>query len=265
MSLKHTVYIITGANRGFGRAIAETIASKVKEERISFILVGRDQTLLESVKVDSNKLVACHYIPNADFTGAKQAEASVINKIDNLKKLWQKNKDVAPITDAVLINNAGSTGDLSKKVGAYDSNEIQAYVDLNITSYISIVTGFIKLFNNGSINTFIVNISSLLAVEAFPNWGLYATGKSARDMLLKVVTKEEPCIRTLSYAPGPLDNEMQEHVRKTLGDQKQKELYTEMANKGDLVNMEDSAMKLYSLLEENKFESGAHVDYYDLK
>lgn len=37
----------------------------------------------------------------------------------------------------------------------------------------------------------IVNISSLLAVQAFPNWALYATGKSARDMLLKVVTIEE--------------------------------------------------------------------------
>lgn len=37
----------------------------------------------------------------------------------------------------------------------------------------------------------IVNISSLLAVQAFPNWALYATGKSARDMLLKVVTLEE--------------------------------------------------------------------------
>lgn len=36
----------------------------------------------------------------------------------------------------------------------------------------------------------IVNISSLLAVQAFPNWGLYATGKAARDMLLKVITKE---------------------------------------------------------------------------
>lgn len=91
-------------------------------------------------------------------------------------------------------------------------------------------TGFIKLFNNGLINTSIVNISSLLAVEAFPNWALYATGKSARDMLLKVVTKEEPSIRTLSYAPGPLNNEMQQHVRETLGDQEQKQLYTKMAN-----------------------------------
>ncbi|EPB85896.1 sepiapterin reductase [Mucor circinelloides 1006PhL] len=264
MLLKHTVYIITGANRGFGKAIAETIASKVNQNRISFILVGRDQSQLESVKFDDNKFITCHYIANADFKGAKEAQVSVIDKISSLIKAWQEN-DTAPITNAVLINNAGSTGDLSKTVGDYDASEIQDYVDLNITSYISMVTGFIKLFNNGLINTTIVNISSLLAVEAFPNWALYATGKSARDMLLKVVTKEEPSIRTLSYAPGPLNNEMQQHVRETLGDQEQKQLYTKMADEGNLVDMKDSASRLYQLLAEDKFESGSHVDYYDLE
>ena len=82
-------------------------------------------------------------------------------------------------------------------------------------------------------------------------------------MLLKVVTKEEPSIRTLSYAPGPLNNEMQQHVRETLGDQEQKQLYTKMADEGNLVNMKDSAMKLYQLLTENKFTSGSHIDFYD--
>lgn len=155
MLLKHTVYIITGANRGFGKAIAETIASKVNQEKTSFILVGRDQSQLENVKFDETKSISCHYIANANFKGAKQAEESVIDKISNLikvsyialfcfclvtqnQKAWQDD-DIAPITDAVLINNAGSTGDLSKKVGDYNTNEIQDYVDLNVTSYISMV------------------------------------------------------------------------------------------------------------------------------
>ncbi|KAL9557185.1 hypothetical protein MBANPS3_001527 [Mucor bainieri] len=263
MLLKHTVYIITGANRGFGKVVAETIASKVNQEKTSFILVGRDQSQLESVKLDTNnKYISCHYIAHADFQGAKQAQVSVIDKISNLIKAWQDD-DTAPITKAVLINNAGSTGDLSKKVGDYNASEIQEYVDLNITSYIAMVTGFIKLFNNGLINTSIVNISSLLAVEAFPNWALYATGKSARDMLLKVVAKEEPSIRALSYAPGPLNNEMQQSVRETLGDQEQKKLFTNMATEGNLVDMNDSASRLYQLLEEDTYESGSHVDYYD--
>lgn len=37
-------------------------------------------------------------------------------------------------------------------------------------------------------------------------------------------------VRTLSYAPGPLDNEMQRQVRETLGDPEQKQLYTNLAN-----------------------------------
>ena len=41
----------------------------------------------------------------------------------------------------------------------------------------------------------LVNISSLLAVEPFANWGLYATGKSARDMLLRIVAKEEDKVK----------------------------------------------------------------------
>lgn len=90
MLLKHTVYIITGANRGFGKAIAETIASKVNQEKTSFILVGRDQSQLESVKLDSNKYISCHYIAHADFKGAKQAQTSVIDKISNLIKVIYK-------------------------------------------------------------------------------------------------------------------------------------------------------------------------------
>jgi sepiapterin reductase len=39
--------------------------------------------------------------------------------------------------------------------------------------------------------TVIVNISSLLAVQAFSNWSLYAAGKAARDRLLGVIALEE--------------------------------------------------------------------------
>lgn len=48
----------------------------------------------------------------------------------------------------------------------------------------------------------VINVSSLLAVQAFPGWGLYAPAKAARDMLHQVVSKEDPTVRTLNYAPG---------------------------------------------------------------
>jgi sepiapterin reductase len=51
-------------------------------------------------------------------------------------------------------------------------------------------------------------------------------------MFLKVVAAEEKDnhIKTLSYAPGPLDNEMQSQVRATLGDADQKKIYNSMAD-----------------------------------
>lgn len=47
--------------------------------------------------------------------------------------------------------------------------------------------------------TVVVSISSLLAVQAFPNWGLYAAGKAARDRLLGVIALEEV---SLSHSPN---------------------------------------------------------------
>ncbi|KAG1471066.1 hypothetical protein G6F56_002333 [Rhizopus delemar] len=259
MLLKHTVYVITGANRGFGKAIANTIASNT-QEKTSVILVGRSRAELETIQLAN---VDTHFIANVSLEGSIQVEETIIKPLEEMMNDWRES-DIAPVTKVVLVNNAGSTGDLSKKVQDYTVEEIQAYTDLNVTSYISIITGFIRLFNKyASVTMTIVNISSLLAVQALPNWGLYATGKAARYMLLKVIAKEEPSIRTLSYSPGPLDNPMQKTVRETLADDEQKKLYTKMANEGQLVKMEDSALKLYQLISQDKFESGSHIDYYD--
>ncbi|KAG2195250.1 hypothetical protein INT47_007979 [Mucor saturninus] len=258
MLLPHNLYVITGANRGFGKVIAQTLAKQSKV-KTSFVLVGRSTSSLDF----QSDHVSCYSIDNACLSSAVEAQKTVIDQLNDLIQDWEK-KEMAPIARAILINNAGSTGDLSKKVGEYTATEIGDYVNLNITSYISIVTGFIRLFSKSVVDMTIVNISSLLAVQAFPNWALYATGKSARDMLLKVVALEEPSIRTLSYAPGPLDNEMQQHVRETLADPEQNKLYTKMANEGNLVKMEDSATKLAQLIEKNEFESGSHIDFYDV-
>ena len=43
------------------------------------------------------------------------------------------------MTRAILVNNAGSTGDLSKKVSDYEAQEIQSYIDMNIASYITLM------------------------------------------------------------------------------------------------------------------------------
>ena len=84
----------------------------------------------------------------------------------------------------------------------------------------------------------VVNISSLLAVKAFPCWGMYSMAKAARDMLHAIVAQEEGAdesapghqlrFKTLNYAPGPLDTDMQGEVRARLADATQRAMFVGM-------------------------------------
>ncbi|KAI8391753.1 sepiapterin reductase [Radiomyces spectabilis] len=260
---QHSLFVITGANRGFGLAIAKVLANKATH-KTTLILTGRDKAALTDIASSlARAIVDVHVIANVCLDGALSTQETVLFPLDSLMtRLHSANR----MTRVTLINNAGSTGDLGKKVMDYDPEEIQKYINLNIGSYMALVTDFIRHWHGEQMNApeiAIVNISSLMAVQPFPNWGLYASGKSARDMFLRVVAAEHKSVRALSYAPGPLDNEMQRQVRESLGDEDQKTLFTKMANEGQLVEMETSAHKLISLLEDNKFQSGDHIDFYD--
>ncbi|KAI8073795.1 hypothetical protein BC940DRAFT_249709 [Gongronella butleri] len=256
------LYIITGANRGFGKAIAQSLCTSAEPRR--FILVGRDEGSLAAVRgslldvqgTEAVDIVAHEHV----LKDGVSVQQHLLPQLDSLVTPL-----VSTLSSITLINNAGSTGDLSRQVGSYEPAVIQQYIDMNLTSYFTLINGILKLHQGWSgVQLTLVNISSLLAVQAFSHWGLYATGKAARDMLLAVVAKENKDVRTLSYAPGPLDNEMQQQVRDTLGDAEQAALYKDMADKGNLVTMESSASKLVSLLEKNVFESGAHIDFFDI-
>ena len=70
--------------------------------------------------------------------------------------------------------------------------------------------------------------------------------------------------KTLNYAPGPLDTDMQAELRASESlHPATREWSLEAFKEGKLVTPEASAAKCLRVLVEDKFESGAHVDYYD--
>ncbi|CAO3613042.1 unnamed protein product [Cunninghamella blakesleeana] len=231
-----SLYIITGANKGLGRSICINIC-KNSQDPIQLVLVGREEHGLQLVKNDIEQQKYTH-IKSIDIIShphildnAEKVSQYLLPALDSL--ISPMSGDLNKIT---LINNAGSTGDLSKKVHEYDLGIIQQYVDLNLTSYITLNSGILQLYINQwkteNNQLILVNISSLLAIQPFSNWGLYATGKAGRDMMMSIISKEHNSnVRTLSYSPGPLDNEMQKSVRESLGDPEQAKIYTDMADK----------------------------------
>jgi hypothetical protein len=82
MLLPHNLYIITGANRGFGKAIAETIAAESKF-KTSIVLVGRNKSQLESIQL-TGKDVTSYSIGDARLDSAIEAEKTVIGQLSDL-------------------------------------------------------------------------------------------------------------------------------------------------------------------------------------
>lgn len=121
----------------------------------------------------------------------------------------------------VIINNHGSLGRLVPVVELAPSiDQIQREVNLNLTSSFALVSLALKHFpRERASRVDLINISSLAAIRPFHGWGTYCVVKAARDMLHSVVALEHnpeaSHVRTLNYAPGPLDTDMQKLIRET--------------------------------------------------
>ncbi|XP_044285459.1 sepiapterin reductase [Varanus komodoensis] len=160
----------------------------------------------------------------------------------------------------------GSLGDVSKSFLDFTSPAVvNSYLGFNVTSALCLTASLLQAFpaQPGLVRT-VVNISSLCALKPFKTWALYCAGKAARDMMFRVLAVEEPDVRVLSYAPGPLDTDMQAVARTQSGDQELRQAFLHMKQHGQLLDCDVSSEKLLHLLLANTFESGAHVDFYDL-
>jgi len=114
----------------------------------------------------------------------------------------------------------------------------------------------------------IVNVSSLAAVQPFETWGVYCAGKAARDMFHRVLaeeTKASKQVKVMNYAPGPLDTDMQRQIREGVDVKAEtRDYFISLKQENKLVDPLTSAAKLVKILDCGTYESGSHLDFFDL-
>uniref|UniRef100_A0A671KJJ0 Sepiapterin reductase n=1 Tax=Sinocyclocheilus anshuiensis TaxID=1608454 RepID=A0A671KJJ0_9TELE len=249
--LGRALCIITGASKGFGRTLALQLSCLLKPRSV-LMLVARTTEQLNQLKEDIITL----------YGGQNQLDVRCVQA--DLEK--KEETSVSEMDHLLLINNAASLGDVSRFALTFtDPVEVNRYLSLNVSGALSLTAGVLQAFPRRlGLRRSVVNISSLCALKPFPSWVLYCTGKAARDMMFRVLAEEEPDVRVLSYAPGPLDTDMQLQARRSSRDLQLRRSFSSMFSEGQLLSCEESGAKLMKLLLDNDYQSGAHLDFYEL-
>ncbi|XP_043952089.1 sepiapterin reductase a [Gambusia affinis] len=259
--LGRTLCVITGASRGFGRAVALDLCRLVQPGS-ALVLVARSGADLQAVQAELTE-------SEAGRAGLKvEVVVADVGKVESLENIMRTSREVFndEMEKIILINNAGSLGDVSKYMkGFTDMAEVDAYLSLNVSSAMCLTARLLQAFPpHAGLRRYVINVSSLCALQPFRSWSIYCTGKAARDMMFKVLAEEEPELRVLSYSPGPLDTNMQVEARTRTADPSIKKTFSNMFAQGQLLTCEASSAKLMKLLLEDKFTSGEHVDVFDV-
>ena len=301
--LANSLVVVTGASRGIGRAIAVAIAEEVGapsrqndnsslatiSSPLHVVLIARSHEKLQEtanlVEKRCGGLVttSCHEIDMSDLETLEDKLHCILEPLSEQK-----------YDSCVLVNNHGSVEPLGFASDLTSMKELQESINLNVTSCIWMSSQFTKMFmknasssNNKTPLVRIVNISSICALDPFPTMSIYCAGKAGRDMFHNVLAKEDSSksdennndgsesdggsiiekqrYKVLNYAPGPCDTEMTDVLSNcpVLDDELQNYFKTaKLENK--LVRPEETAKKLVGILTEDDFESGTHIDYYDV-
>lgn len=259
--LGRALCIITGASRGLGRTVAREMSRLVKPGS-ALVLAARSADDLRALKVELAESEAGRAGLVVECVVADLGEVGGLESVVRAsEEAFSEHMD-----HIILFNNAGSLGDVSRYTQSFtDMAEVDSYLSFNVSSSLCLTARVLQAFpQRPGVRRTVVNISSLCALQPSRSWVLYCTGKAARDMMFKVLAEEEPDLRVLSYAPGPLDTAMQMEARSRTGDPSLRKSYSAMFAQSQLLSCEASCAKLTKLLLEDSYTSGAHVDFYDL-
>ena len=188
-TMKKTV-VITGANRGLGKAFVDVL---IKDEDCFVISISR--RLSEEQKAYASKQF---YFLEVDLS-----EDGIAEKIKVLK-------DLIGEEPVCFINNASIIEPIVK-IEDLDEAAIDKTLSVNIKSTMLMTTYMLKNFSSNAL-TF-VNISSGAANRAISNWSLYCSSKAFIQMFFNTAESEYKQHRFFNINPGVMDTGMQKSLR----------------------------------------------------
>ncbi|MFI7012417.1 SDR family NAD(P)-dependent oxidoreductase [Streptomyces sp. NPDC050145] len=185
------VAIITGASRGFGRALAEALARRGWD----LVLDARSAGPLEEAAAELRR-------HGGTVTAVAGDVADGGHRVELIAAAWELGG-----LD-LLVNNAGVLGAVPlRPLGAYSLDDFRTALEVNVVAPLGLLQEALPLLRDAPAGA-VIDMSSDAAVEAYGTWGGYGATKAALDQLSAVLAVEEPGLRVWAVDPGGMRTQM---------------------------------------------------------
>jgi short-subunit dehydrogenase len=191
MNIQNSVAIVTGANRGIGKAYVESLV-KADAQRI-YATARNIEALNDIVAIAPERIIPL----TLDVTDFEQVNA-----------IAQNARDVT-----LLINNAGAIG----TGGVFTANSMEiAQWEMNTNYFgpLALIRAFAPILKRNGGGA-IVNMLSVVAVANAPVFNSYSASKAAFHSLTQGIRAElaQQGTQVIGVFPGPVDTSMAEGVQ----------------------------------------------------
>ncbi len=181
--------LITGASKGLGFALAESLARK----GWNLILNARDPKRLLAAK---NHMAGLANV--IAISGDVRDEIHLLQLAETLEKeQWKLD---------LVVNNASALG-MSPMRNLLDHpvEDLHTVLHTNMIAPISLLQKITPHLRRGAK---IINVSSDAAVEAYETWGAYGGSKAGLDHMTAILGKENPQYQFYAFDPGDMRTDM---------------------------------------------------------
>ena len=221
------VIIITGANRGLGKALID-IALTVKNTLIFSLSRSLND---EHLKISDTKLIFI--------------KTDLLNSFSNstYELILQKIKS----NDTIYFFNNASIILPINKIGDFKKADINRSIKVNIMHPINLINFILNKFSKNKI--VLVNISSGAACSTIPFWSLYSASKAYMEAFFRVLeeeNKENNKILLFNINPGVLDTGMQKNIRDNTFPNHG--YFKSLKDDNKLINPEDAALSVFKAI-----------------
>jgi len=243
---EESLYIVTGASRGLGEAIADR-------------LLAPGNVVLCVARTRNEPLERKAEAAGVRFAWFERdlAALAAANGADELVRGLLAGIDPDALRRIRLINNAG----IVEPVGAAHENEaadVSRHLAVNLTAPMTLTAAFLRQTGALAADKRVMHISSGAGRSPYAGWSAYCAAKAGLDHFTRCVALEQASLpngaKIASVAPGVVDTAMQAVVRATApGRFPNRERFVKLYETGGLTPPAEAASRLVAYLEHPAF------------